>query len=108
MTNNKIILLEAYSLIYDIEVNLKHLIYNRLYQHRLTKKESYWTIINLVEMNNLLPISSYEYNTLRKTCQIRNKICHMQSLHRDDIYVLNQAHQLIYQSHYLPKPNRIV
>ncbi|MFA9457446.1 hypothetical protein ACERJO_11845 [Halalkalibacter sp. AB-rgal2] len=93
--DSKAIMVEAYSLIYDIETTLKHLLYSKLYLHHFHNNETYNKILNLVEMNDLLSFSDTQYETLRKTHSIRNKVCHMRSISQEDLALLKEVHHLL-------------
>ncbi|WP_332698675.1 hypothetical protein [Halalkalibacter lacteus] len=99
MISKKTMLLEAYSLLYDIETSLKNLLLKKLNrQQHLYVNDTYANILTHVETYQLLPITLNDYKLLRQTITIRNKVCHMKPLQQSEITLLEKAHRLIQTS----------
>ncbi|MDV2686466.1 hypothetical protein RYX56_19025 [Alkalihalophilus lindianensis] len=83
----------AYELLYDLEHTLKKIIHLTL-PLQIKQDPTYSNLVNIIILNNLIPLNQDEIRHFTHTKITRNHVCHMRPIMIEDIDNLRKVYSL--------------
>ncbi|WP_368505234.1 hypothetical protein AB3N04_06220 [Alkalihalophilus sp. As8PL] len=83
----------AYELLYDLEHTLKKII-NLTLPLQIKQDPTYSNLVNIIILNNLIPLNQDQIRHFTHTKITRNHICHMRPIFIEDIDNLRKVYSL--------------
>jgi predicted DNA-binding protein len=85
--------IRAYELLYDLEHTLKKII-NLTLPLQIKQDPTYSNLVNIIILNNLIPLDQDQLHHFTHTKVTRNKVCHMRPILIEDIDNLRKVYSL--------------
>ncbi|KMJ55066.1 hypothetical protein AB685_29215 [Bacillus sp. LL01] len=85
--------IRAYELLYDLEHALKKIITLTL-PLQIKQDPTYSNLVNIIILNNLIPLNQDQLHHLTQTKVTRNQVCHMKPVIKEDIDNLRKVYSL--------------